>query len=104
MFPLGTYVMCKRRIATARFSHGVVTMIDASRGIGVHYWTRSQHGGFDFEFSYFKDTNLLQYPNLAAKQNVQVRETLNSKTWQDTGVVQRLQKRVLTSKDVIKLF
>ena len=102
MFPLGTYVMCKRRIATARFSHGVVTMIDASRGIGVHYWTESQLGGFDFEFAYFKDANLLQYPDLAAKQKVQVRETRNSTTWQLTEVVQRLQKRALTLQDVSK--
>ena len=80
IFPLGTYVMCKRYIADVTFSHGLVTMIDASRGIGVHYWTRSQHGGFDFEFAYFKDTNLLQYPNLAAKQKVQIRETQVSKT------------------------
>ena len=94
--------MCKRYIANATFSHGVVTMIDASRGIGVHYWNRSQFGGFDFAFAYFKDTNLLRYPDFAAKQKVQVRETLNDKKWQDAEVVQRLPKRNLTFDDVIK--
>ena len=94
--------MCKRYIADVTFSHGVVTMIDASRGIGVHYWTETQRGGFNFQFAYFKDTYLLQYPDLAANQKVQVRETLYSKKWQNAEVVKRLPKRRLTVHDVCK--
>ena len=102
MFPLGTYVMVQLfddTEETKGFTHGVVTTICSSRGIGVHYLSRSPDGDYWFDFAYW-DTNLLQYPNLAAKQNVQVRETLTSTTWRDTQVLKLLGKRALTTEDI----